>query len=368
MRRSSSCVATCDDASRVRRGFTLIELLVVIAIIAILMAILLPSVQQAREAARRTQCKNNLKQLGIALEGYHETYSMFPAYSYKREGGLEGTHGEWGWGAMLLPFTEQRNLFEMAGVSFQPLDQAVNDPAAREAMQQVQPLFRCPTDIGPDVNDQRQIPQGLAATTSDQRDCLDPGQCIPLALSNYVASNNSGVPDRENPNGLFVHADPLDSGGNLAVHRRHSDITDGASNTIAIGERAWERPDPISGLPEQDLAGSVFGTNGNDDGLNSRRGATHVAAGGRYGINWTFAGQPRARFSYSSLHPGGAQFLIADGSVRFLSQNVEHKADSRPQSVGGVIIQPHEPAYRPNVDSTFEALISIQDGKPIGTF
>ena len=354
---------------RQRAGFTLIELLVVIAIVAILVAILLPSVQQAREAARRTQCKNNLHNLGIALASYHEIYEMFPAYSYRREGGgQEGTHAEWGWGAQLLGQIEQGNLFDTIGVNDRPLDQAVNDPVALAAMQKAQPLFRCPSDLGAALNTERKIPRGLPAGTFDERDCTAPNQCVELALSNYVASNNSGVPDRENPNGLFVHGDPLDTRTNAIVTRRIDDILDGASNTIALGERAWMRPDPLSGSEEMDLASSVFGTNGNDDGLNSRRGPTHVAAGGRYGINWTYTNQPRARFSFSSLHPGGAQFLLADGSVKFLSQNVEHKADSTQQIAGGVTILPHEPAYRPVVDSTFEALIAVQDGKPLGGF
>ena len=99
-----------------RRGFTLIELLVVIAIIAVLMALLLPAVQQAREAARRTQCKNNLKQFGLAVHNYHDTHNRFPSAAFWTDANRDGTPdsdcGHWAWGVMIMPFLEQGNLYQ----------------------------------------------------------------------------------------------------------------------------------------------------------------------------------------------------------------------------------------------------------------
>src|SRR6266404_450223 len=92
-----------------KKGFTLIELLVVIAIIAVLIAFLLPAVQQAREAARRTQCRNNLKQLGLAIHSYHDTYGRFPPgwVQYTQTSSADNGSNHWAWGTMLLPFIDQ---------------------------------------------------------------------------------------------------------------------------------------------------------------------------------------------------------------------------------------------------------------------
>ena len=100
--------------SRGERAFTLIELLVVIAIIAVLIALLLPAVQAAREAARRVQCANNLKQIGLALHGYHDVWQTFPpAYLARPVTGLELGAG-WAWGTLILPYSEQRPVYDAA--------------------------------------------------------------------------------------------------------------------------------------------------------------------------------------------------------------------------------------------------------------
>lgn len=346
-----------------RQGFTLIELLVVIAIIAILVAILLPAVQQAREAARRSQCKNNLKQIGLALMNYEETHNIFPAANYVRPGGNEGTQGLWAWGAMILPQMEQASLYEALQVGNLKFDQAVADPTLRTQMQRAQAPFRCPSDVAPDTNNYQRSPQG---DTSAPNDCTS--GCQELATSNYVGANNTGYPQRANPNGMFVWTGSNTQ--NQTSKRSLADVKDGLSNTIFVGERRWEirlRDNSFA----TNGAGVVFGTNG-DAPTNQRQGIAQVTAGARNGLNFagTNAGGHR-RYGFSSEHAGGAQFVMGDGRVIFLSDTIEHRNDSGTQSglpgFSGAR-QPWQDGYRGTVDSTYEKLIAVKDGELISNF
>src|SRR5262249_36538559 len=122
-----------------RNGFTLIELLVVIAIIAVLIALLVPAVQKVREAANRTQCQNNLKQLALALHNYHDSHKRFPAGDYLN---LAHPNGDWGWAARVLPFVEQVNLQTVLN----PGDFLGDLPTSGGLTQTALALFLCPTD------------------------------------------------------------------------------------------------------------------------------------------------------------------------------------------------------------------------------
>ena len=138
-----------------KRGFTLVELLVVIAIIGVLVALLLPAVQSAREAARRMQCVNNLKQLGVATHNYHDTYLTFPS-GFIRTSNAQG----WGWGALTLPFIEQGPLHDRLQVTRANLDAVIASPPPdlAELVQTSLAAFHCPSDTGFDAN--RILPPG----------------------------------------------------------------------------------------------------------------------------------------------------------------------------------------------------------------
>lgn len=327
-----------------RRGFTLIELLVVIAVIAILIALLLPAVQQAREAARRVQCKSNLKQIGVALAGYHDIHRTFPP-GHGNSGGIqagaspedEGTSAHWGWGAHLLPQLDQAVLFGELRVGDIGLDHAVATPTLLASMQKPLRAFRCPSDTAPNLNSDQKVPSG---NPSGNDDCTD-ASCQPLATSNYVAANDSDNLERDDWNGMFGRVNPTSGCTNCTARcTRINDLTDGTSNTIAIGERAWQ-------LEGQSLqAAVVFGTNGDDDNDNNQ-GLNYVMATGGRIINDPCSTCDRG---FSSMHTGGSQFLMADGAVRFISENLDHDVTN------GAI------------DSVLEKLVAIQDGNEIGDF
>jgi prepilin-type N-terminal cleavage/methylation domain-containing protein len=278
------------------RAFTLIELLVVIAVIAILIALLLPAVQQAREAARRSQCKNNLKQFGLAVHNYHDVHNSLPPGWIGVANNLPNPGGESGfsWGAFLLPYLEQPALYGQMNFS-QPLDSANN----RAMLNQRLAVFQCPSDPKPDIAliDDRNGNQLEMATanyagifgTVELDDCFTASPGTPP-----LTSRGQCVSD-----GTFFH--------NSRV--RFRDISDGLSNTFLIGERTTFT-DSASGdvvygtwsgaLPEVDDAPArVIGH------------AEHLPNKGHDAED------------FGSAHTGGAQFVVADGHVIFVSENMD---------------------------------------------
>ncbi len=291
-------------ACKPRRAFTLIELLVVIAIIAILIALLLPAVQQAREAARRTQCKNNLKQLGLALHNYHDTYNVFPMGNVVRRDSAGALFGDgWTYHSRILPYIEQSNLYNQVS------DVIGTDAGTQTSAKQILAgrttaisTFQCPSHPSGSGNTSKNGYQlstynAVCGTTSFNDDQMDQ-----LTDIGYRA------------NGIFF----------LNSRVRIGDVTDGTSNTFMVAEV----PDELRGAPNR-MTGSdrrynfSAGGDGNpptdstesligmetDDPIN----ANTRDANGLFNNDGEYAG---------SYHTGGAQFCLADGSVRFISENI----------------------------------------------
>ncbi|MFO1002283.1 MAG: DUF1559 domain-containing protein [Planctomycetaceae bacterium] len=260
-----------------RRGFTLIELLVVIAIIAILIALLLPAVQQAREAARRTQCKNNLMQLGIAMHNYEMGFEILPSGTVNLTGPIhnleEGYHMSWL--VQLLPAIEQAAIF--GSINF---NESVYAPANMGARAMSIPAFQCPSD-------NRQSVGG-----SSYAGCFG-GNDVAIDMNN---------------NGLLF----LNSGVG------YQEIRDGASNTILAGERIM-----VPGLRDLGWMSGTMSTLRNTGVAINKGwdvgGPTPARNGSMTPLT---APSDTATSGYSSRHTGGAQFVFADGSVRFLSENI----------------------------------------------
>jgi len=301
-----------------RRGFTLVELLVVIAIIGILVALLLPAIQAAREAARRTECTNNLKQQALAVQNYHDTYNKFPPnhiFSGNTPAGSRNTEG-WGWQALILPHMEQQGLYDelrIASTSFVDVLRT-RGAAVRPLLQTPIPAYVCPSDankFAPFTHTARHFGGGVGTRAAGL------GNWRPAA-SNYMSSrgmrNNNQTNVNNDTHGMFM--------GILSVTM--SDVIDGTSNTFLIGER-----DTLFCR-----GGAWIGVR-NPRG-NGVRGFYYNTGNCRVLLN---APDPPFRWNsrsgcsegFSSLHPGGAMFALADASCRFIGDDVE----VRPCVLGG---------------------------------
>lgn len=343
------------------RGFTLVELLVVIAIIGILVALLLPAIQAAREAARRTQCTNNLKQLGLAVHNYHDTHKTFPPgyinqfTTVPTDGGTYSTalstaRSAWSWGAFILPAVEQGALYDQLGIGAGVRLRDALSPGDRLTLMQVPvPAFRCPSDPAPDLN------TGKTLHASD-------GTTPAVASANYVGVNSSrcwhcgtgpwvcgpgegalnqwgaGPGSNHSPNGVFWR--------DSKVPMR--DITDGTSTTLLLGERAWELNNPAGGKAAC-RAANVFGTRIS----NEQSQADHALGSATVPIN--FGSSSNCNKGFSSMHPGGALFALCDGSVRFLSEGIDQN-----NTVNSSGFDP--------IDSTLERLVARNDGSVVSDF
>jgi prepilin-type N-terminal cleavage/methylation domain-containing protein len=279
-----------------RRGFTLIELLVVIAIIAVLVSLLLPAVQQAREAARQTSCRNNLKQIGIALHNYLDTHRVFPPGStndIEQGGWISNPRSRHihSWASQILPQIEQGNLHELIDYSVSSMH-----PLNLRVASAIIPVYRCPSYTGPsystDANYTVHSPQ--------------------YAIRNYAAMGATDVGHIYGQNtGIFAPDGtiyPLSSNG-------PRDVTDGLSNTVLLVETREEKMSVwIDGG-----VGAVVAMP-----YDAGNGPTYAGAGHALNFQPYFEySDPRAEYGPSSQHTGGAMHLLGDGAVRFISDSVD---------------------------------------------
>lgn len=343
--------------SQKRVGFTLVELLVVIAIIGILIALLLPAVQAAREAARRSQCTNNLKQLGLAIHNFHDVNNVFPV------GQPDDDNDNYAWGAYILPYVEQKQMYDTLvsggaalvyipggdnirvhgairvaydanGAQISPnlpsghpvrntdsynwWTQVRNNHgnpsgAVNVAAKTIINTYICPSDVLP-----RQDNNGYGK--SNYAACL--GGDTPW----YVQLTQGGGPSWSQPNGASGQNGMFRLAQTNDYHyvTSFADLTDGSSNVIAIGEVSE------SGNVTRTMIDRVFPiwAGGNNDWAGQWRISSWARVAGLYTpINskdtTPIAGLTLSDFAYGSKHPGGANFLFGDGSVHFLSETID---------------------------------------------
>ncbi|WP_339729776.1 DUF1559 domain-containing protein [uncultured Gimesia sp.] len=280
-----------------KRGFTLIELLVVIAIIAILIALLLPAVQQAREAARRSSCKNNLKQWGLALHNYHETHSGFPP-------GYFGNGNRMGFHVMLLPFIDQAPLYNQFNFS---LTYDASTPTNNSTLRTESfAILHCPsygkTDISGSTTQRTTHYYGVMGAKGLKPDGSSYDVYWP-SPANHGGWGRNGI---------------LTRNSNYKIR----DIHDGTTNTFIMGELSWD-PEKVSGAGYTNQRRAwTQGTQTTDSTTSASYSCRNIAtvinsAGYKSGSAWFNDS------SFGSMHVGGCHFMLADGSVRFVSENID---------------------------------------------
>ena len=327
---------------RRKSGFTLIELLVVIAIIAILIALLLPAGQQAREAARRSQCRNNLKQLGLALHNYHDNYLTFPP-GWIGQNPTASLSLNYGWGTMILPYADQAPLYNVLSTSFSlgyptptnPALTTLNTAGIPAALRSIVPGFRCPSDVGGPLIDNASVrtvgttdePMASAFSRSNY-----PGVAGWIVDAAATANNGGRGLGWSNPATTATYR------GSFGENSRRNlrDFTDGTTNTVMVGERQSPVAIAATDFGHATWVGAINRTNqaGQATCLGDMQNAPNFGS---------VAGNNRPNSSgFGSMHVGGCHFLLGDGSVKFVSENIDL--------------------------TLYRNLSTISDGVPIGEF
>lgn len=303
---------------RSRRGFTLVELLVVIAIIGVLIALLLPAVQQAREAARRMQCTNHLKQLGLAIHNYHDTYGKLPYNAVPQLGSVGDRQRGPSWFVRMLPFMEQNaayDQFEFAG------DWTMQDgpsPNAAILGQLRVPGFNCPSSPLPEVETQSTNANGS----------------VDLQVANYVGITGSYF---QGGTTSVVSTSPQDSSYGDAVYNGMivpinsksraiglEAVTDGTSNTMMVSEQSdyfYNASGTKIARRSSGHAGRTWGNGGGAGTWTSNVTTVRYAIATEGGTG--NAANYNVNVALISAHPGGVNLALGDASVRFLAETID---------------------------------------------
>ncbi len=327
--------------SSTRTGFTLVELLVVIAIIGVLVALLLPAVQAAREAARRMQCSNNLKQMGLAFHNYHDANKKLPPgqdYGTIRGSSSDsnpGTRPGWAWSAFIMPYLEGSAAYDQ--IDFEGLFHEGNHP---ELLANPVAFAICPSDQTEPVRahfpGKTSIPLQAAASYA--------GSAGPFHMYN---DPYKGFPQRMRGS-LYL---------NTKVEFR--EITDGLSNTIFAGEIKFIEKLTVA-RTERDWNGFWYGRH---DGRSSKGTAYWILSLVRSGeVRMNAPGQAETvlRNGFHGSHPGGVQFLFGDGAVRYVSETINHTSTS--------FFPPNTLELQIQKIGTYQQLHGRDDGRVIGDY
>jgi prepilin-type N-terminal cleavage/methylation domain-containing protein/prepilin-type processing-associated H-X9-DG protein len=331
---------------RWRAAFTLVELLVVIAIIGVLVALLLPAVQAAREAARRSQCSNNLKQFGLALHNYHDVYKRFPVAGVSY--GLDAANPscgagryclEWdapdrsptiGWQVRVLPFAEQQPLWDQVKVGdTQHIAYWNVQVQGRPARLTQVPYTRCPSDGWEAGQDSNWAQSNYTGSLGSQRTPSEEGHCNTWLTPGVNYQDPGGTSDhgndtdhipgwggKRNISGMF---------GRLGINIGIADVQDGTSNVIMVGEIMPMCHDHGAGWWHFNGMGNAHAsTSVPINEMTTCVGSTKVSNPAcRRQQNWNYS------WGFRSYHPGGAQFVFADGSVRFVPETINYQTYQR---------------------------------------
>ncbi len=320
------------------RGFTAIEFIVSISIIFILLAILMPGIQKARDTARSTQCQNNFKQIALALHNYHDAHQTLPP-GYISIMGIDGNqlNNEWGWGAFLLPYLDQAPLYERINFSTGVVqrygdeedsigyDPLVNMSNATMAATQV-PSIICPSDVYEDLNNPSPPGRGFASYSPTSYAGVAGIHWMSLPCATVVRKLNQELPEMTAPPCV-----PNDGAFYLNSRVRFKDIRDGFSQTMILGEVSSRLDLPREEGQGRTRSGHVPLAGGSNwAGVSDPLFQDQVLTATIDGIN--LADESGHSFGMNSYHDGGVYAAFADGSIRFLSDEID-SSQQRPFGV-----------------------------------